>query len=77
MSGGTELDRWNIDTQGILPEWVNGSYDQDMDQMNTRIVHVDRVSSTQDVAREMVSQELGAVVVADVQEEGRGRRGHV
>ncbi len=48
-----------------------------MDQMNTRIVHVDRVSSTQDVAREMVSQELGAVVVADVQEEGRGRRGHV
>ena len=45
--------------------------------MKTRIVHVDRVSSTQDVAREMTPQELGTVIVADVQENGRGRRGHL
>ena len=45
--------------------------------MNTHIVHIDRVSSTQDVAREMTPQELGTVIVADVQAKGRGRRGHV
>jgi len=45
--------------------------------VNTPIIHVDRVSSTQDVARAMTRQELGTVIVADAQENGRGRRGHV
>ena len=45
--------------------------------MDVHIIHVDRVSSTQDVAREMTIQELGTVIVADVQESGRGRHGHV
>ncbi len=45
--------------------------------MDVHIIHVDGVSSTQDVAREMTMQELGTVIVADVQESGRGRHGHV
>lgn len=45
--------------------------------MNTHIIHVDRASSTQDVARGMTPHKLGTVVAADVQERGRGRRGHV
>jgi len=46
-------------------------------QVRTRIVHAARVSSTQDMAREMMPRELGTVIVADAQEKGRGRRGHV
>jgi len=45
--------------------------------VKTRIVHAACVSSTQDVAREMMPREIGTVIVADAQEKGRGRRGHV
>ena len=45
--------------------------------MSNRIVHVGRVSSTQDVAREVNPPKLGTVIVADEQEKGQGRRGHV
>jgi len=45
--------------------------------MKTNIIHVDQVSSTQDVAREMMPQPVGTVIVADIQKAGRGRRGNV
>ncbi len=44
--------------------------------MDRTIVHIDRVSSTQDVAKKTNSMSLGTVVVADVQDQGRGQHGH-
>jgi BirA family transcriptional regulator, biotin operon repressor / biotin---[acetyl-CoA-carboxylase] ligase len=44
--------------------------------MNRRIVHIDRVSSTQDAAKKMTWLTLGEAIVADVQDRGRGQRGH-
>jgi len=41
------------------------------------VIHLATVTSTQDVARAMTPRRVGTVIIADVQEKGRGRRGHV
>ena len=45
--------------------------------MEPNVIHLATVTSTQDVARAMTPRRVGAVIIADVQEKGRGRRGHV
>ena len=45
--------------------------------MEANIIHLATVTSTQDVAREMTPRRVGTVIIADAQEKGRGRRGHV
>ena len=45
--------------------------------MELNVIHLATVTSTQDVARAMTPRRVGAVIIADVQEKGRGRRGHV
>ncbi len=44
--------------------------------MDRRIIHTGHVSSTQDVAKKISSMSLGTVVVANVQDQGRGQHGH-
>ena len=45
--------------------------------MELNVIHLATVTSTQDVARAMTPRRVGTVIIADVQEKGRGRRGHV
>ena len=44
--------------------------------MKARIIHIERVSSTQDVAKKINPMIPGTVIVADTQDSGRGQHGH-